>query len=284
MQKPFTLLASAAVAATLALPGFAQETTPVDADTVVATVGDTQITVGHMIAAFQTLPENYQSLENDALYDGILEQLIQQTALAESVGDDVPARVVKSLENEERALKANEALQAALEGAVTDEDVQAAYDAQFGDFQPETEYNASHILLETEEEAQEVKKMIEEGADFAETAREKSTGPSGPNGGNLGWFGSGAMVEEFEAATIALEAGEVSAPVQTRFGWHVIKLNEIGKTTAPTLEEERPRLINELQRDAATAIISGSTDAVTVEIPNELNIDPAVLRQADLLD
>ena len=284
MQKPFHFLASVAVAACVALPGYAQDATPVDADTVVATVGDTQITVGHMIAAFQTLPENYRTLENDALYDGILEQLIQQTALAQSVGDDVPARVVKSLENEERALKANEALQTALADAVTDEDIQAAYDAQFGEFEPETEYNASHILLETEEEAKEVKAMIDDGADFAETAREKSTGPSGPNGGNLGWFGSGAMVEEFEAATIALEAGEVSEPVQTRFGWHIIKLNEVGKTTAPTLEEERARLTNELQREAATAIISSSTDAVTVEIPNDVEIDPAVLRQADLLD
>ena len=284
MHKPFNFLTGTIIAAAFATSLAAQDSEAPTADTVLATVGGTEITVGHMIAAFQTLPANYQQLEDSALYDGILEQLIQQTALAQSLSDDLPARVVKTLENEERALKANEALQTALADAVSEEDIQSAYDTQFGDFEPETEYNASHILLETEEEALAVKKELDEGADFAATAREKSTGPSGPNGGNLGWFGTGAMVPDFEAATIALEVGEVSDPVQTQFGWHIIKLNEVGATTVPTLEEERERLTTELQRTAATEIISGSTDNISVEIPTDLNIDPSILRQGDLLD
>lgn len=284
MQKPLTFLASAFFAAASFTPALAQDDAGPDIDTVIATVEGVEITVGHMIAAFETLPENYRQIGDRELYDGILEQLIQQTALAHSLGDATPPRIAKALENDERSLKANEALQSALADAITEEDIQAAYDAEFGNFDPETEYNASHILLETEEDALAVKKAIDDGADFAATAREKSTGPSGPNGGNLGWFGAGAMVPEFEAATIALEVGEVSQPIETRFGWHVIKLNEIGQTTAPTLEEQRGALTNALQREAASEIITSSTENVSIEIPTDLDIDPSVLRRSDLLD
>ena len=76
-----------------------------------------------------------------------------------------------------------------------------------------------------DDEAKAIVEELKGGADFAATAREKSTGPSGPGGGSLGWFGAGAMVPEFETAVAAMEAGDISDPVQTQFGWHVIKLN-----------------------------------------------------------
>ena len=88
--------------------------------------------------------------------------------------------------------------------------------------EPET-VRASHILVETKEEAENVIDQLEEGADFAELAKEHSACPSGENGGDLGTFGKGRMVKSFEDASFNLIVGEISKPVQTQFGWHVIK-------------------------------------------------------------
>lgn len=106
----------------------------------------------------------------------------------------------------------------------SDEEVKAYFDKNQDKF---TEVDASHILVETEEEAKEIKKQLEEGADFATLAKEKSTDTgTKDNGGNLGFFKKGDMVEEFEKAAFALEKGKLSDPVKTQFGYHIIKLND----------------------------------------------------------
>ena len=87
-----------------------------------------------------------------------------------------------------------------------------------------TEVRASHILVKTEEEAKSLYEEIKNGASFAELAEKKSLCPSGQNGGDLGFFGKGMMVKPFEDAAFALEVGELSQPVQTQFGWHLIEL------------------------------------------------------------
>ncbi|WP_298968901.1 peptidylprolyl isomerase [uncultured Roseobacter sp.] len=287
MQKHLRIMASAAFVVSIAAQGWAQDQTEAEAptvDTVVATVNGVEITLGHMIAARATLPQQYQQLEDSVLYDGILEQLVQQSALAQLFEGELPARVTKSLENERRSLTAAEVIESALADAVTDDELQALYDRQYGDIDPAEEYNASHILVETEEEAQAIKEEIDGGADFGATAREKSTGPSGPNGGDLGWFGAGMMVPSFEAATIALAVGEVSSPVQTQFGWHVIKLNETRSAEIPTLDDVREELSNEIRQGAAQAAIEEATDKAEVKVPAELDLDPAILKQTELLE
>ncbi|MGZ2255749.1 peptidylprolyl isomerase [Roseobacter sp. A03A-229] len=287
MQKHFRRLASAALVASLATVSLAQdqsESETPNAETVVATVNGVEITLGHMIAARATLPQQYQQLEDKVLYDGILEQLVQQSALAQTFEGDTPLRITKSLENEERSLMAGEVVEGVLQEAVTDEALQELYDRQFGDIDPEEEYNASHILVETEEEAIAVKETVDSGADFAATARDKSIGPSGPNGGDLGWFSSGMMVPSFEAATIALGVGEVSDPVETQFGWHVIKLNETRQAEIPTLEDVRADLTQELSQIKAQEAIRSATESADVQVRADVEIDPAILKQIDLLD
>ena len=283
MQKHLTLVAAAMLATQMASPLAAQDSTDISADTVVATVNGQDITLGHMIAARATLPEQFDQAAPQDLYNGILQQLIQQTALAQRV-DNLPPLVALTLENEERSLKAGEAVEAAMLTAITDEDIQAAYDAQFADAEPQEEYNASHILVETEEDAVAVKEEIEGGAEFAAVAREKSTGPSGPNGGELGWFGPGMMVPSFEAAVIALEVGEVSAPVQTQFGWHVITLNDARKQSVPTLDDVREELMATLRNEAARTIITTAPDGQDVVLSELEGIDPSILTQRELLE
>lgn len=284
MQKHLKLLAGAVLAAGLMTPVFAQDTEEPNASTVVATVNGTEITLGHMIAAMATLPQEYQQYPLDTLYNGILEQLVQQTVLAQTYTEALPPRVKLSLENEERSLRAGEAIEDLLADAVTEEDIAAAYEEQFADFEAVEEYNASHILVESQEEATALKEQLDGGADFAELAKEKSVGPTGPNGGNLGWFGTGRMVPAFEAATIALEVGAVSDPVETQFGWHVIKLNETRKSEPPALEDVRGQIENMLRRQEVQDILTASTEDADISVPEGLEIDPALLRNLELLD
>lgn len=282
MAKLFRILA-ASLLVTTASSLAAQDAAEITGDTVVATVEGVEITVGHMIAARATLDQRFDDVPPEDLYNGILQQLIQQEALAQQT-EKLPRLVELTLENEERSLKAGETLNTALMTAVSDEEVEAAYDAQYGSVDPQEEYNAAHILLATEEEAIAVKADLDGGADFTATAREKSTGPSGPNGGELGWFGTGMMVPPFEAATIALEVGEISDPVQTQFGWHIIRLNETRQQEVPSIDEVRQQLLDELRNAAARDIVEGAPDGLAVVIPEIEGLDPAILSQRELLD
>ncbi|MFY0646330.1 foldase protein PrsA [Sulfitobacter geojensis] len=282
MQKPLTYLASLALAVSLALPVAAQDTPTVD--TVVATVNGKDITLGHMIIARATLPQQYQDLPDEVLFKGILDQLVQQTALADTYEGDLPKRVTLSLENETRSLTAGEVIEGVMAAPVDEEAVKAAYDAQYTDQEAGEEYNASHILVETEEEANTIKTALDDGADFAELAREKSTGPSGPGGGSLGWFGAGMMVPSFEAAVVAMEPGAVSAPVETQFGWHVIKLNETRKTEAPALDDVREELELQVRQTLVQTRIEEITNDADVDRMSEQEIDPALIKNIDWLE
>ncbi|MDJ0858085.1 MAG: peptidylprolyl isomerase [Dinoroseobacter sp.] len=254
-----------------------------DASTVLATVGDQEITLGHVIAVQENLPDQYQQLPDDVLYDGILDQLIQQSALAQSLGDNLSQRAVLGLQNERRAFLANVVLGGAAKAAVTDAAVETAYNEQYLGGEAGTEYNAAHILVESEEEAQAIIEELGAGAEFAELAKTKSIGPSGPNGGDLGWFSEGMMVAPFENAVIALEVGAISEPVQTQFGWHVIQLNETRDIQPPQLEEVRAEIVAGLEQVAIQEAIESLTAGVAVE-RSETEIDPALVRDTSLLD
>lgn len=282
MHKPRTFLASLALSACLALPAAAQDEAGLD--TVVATVNGTEITVGHMIIARATLPEQYQQLPDEILFKGILDQLVQQTALADTYQGDLPARVKLSMENENRSLVAGEVIENVMAGPVDEDALKAAYDEQYASAEQGDEYNASHILVETEEEALAIKAELDGGADFAEMAREKSTGPSGPGGGSLGWFGKGMMVPSFEAAVIAMETGAVSEPVETQFGWHVIMLNETRKTEAPALDTVREELELQIRQTRVQTTIDSITEAADVDRAAAEGIDPAILKNIEWLE
>jgi len=272
---------SAVLVAGLALPALAEEPT---ADTIVATVNGENITVGHVIAIKSSLPEQYQALPDDVLFPGLVEQLIQQVALSQSLKGEQPLRITLTAENELRSQRAGYVLDEKLRAAVTDEAIQAAYDERYASIEPETEYNASHILVKTEDEAKEIKKLLDEGADFAELAKEKSTGPSGPNGGSLGWFGKGMMVKPFEDAVVAMKDGEISDPVETQFGWHVLILNESRQMAAPSLDEVRAELETEVQQKLVEQIMSEITEGAEITRADAETVPPSILSHPELID
>ncbi|MYF88028.1 MAG: peptidylprolyl isomerase [Boseongicola sp. SB0676_bin_33] len=277
-----TRLATLATVTALALSTSALGDEHVRADTVVATVNGAEITLGHMILLKQRLPEQYRQLPGDVLFDGILDQLVQH-ALLGGVVETLPLSARLTLENEERALRANEEVQRVASAAVTVEALQEAYDQAYGSAEPETEYNASHILVTTEEEALALAADLDGGADFATLAKERSTGPSGPVGGELGWFARGAMVPAFDAAVAALDVGAISDPVQTQFGWHVIKLNATRIKNVPTIAEVQGELLGGIQRAAIERRLEELRAGADITRKTADDIDPAVLDDLSLV-
>ena len=280
MLKHVTFLGTAAVAVFLSTGAIAQD---VSADTVVATVGDTEITLGEVIIARTQLPQQYAQFPADVLFDGLIDQLVQQQLLADALGD-TPTRIEYMLNNERRALKAADVITQIAETAITEADIEAAYNERFAEAEDIPEFNAAHLLVETEEEALAAKVRIDEGAEFADVARDVSTGPTGPNGGNLGWFGKGAMVPTFEDAITTLEVGGVSDPFETQFGWHVATLLETRVQARPTLEELSPQIAQELQEAAVTARLEELAAAANVTTPEEGQFDASLVDAIDLLD
>ena len=279
-------LAATAVSALMVFSAgasFAQD--EVTADTVLATVNGTEITLGHVIVLRSQLPQEYQGLPDDVLFEGIIAQLIEQTLLAdyaEANVADIPREVGLAIDNERRALYAAVQIEEVAGREISDEEIQAAYDENFGNVAPEPEFNASHILVETEEEALALIEALNGGADFAELAKEKSIGPSGADGGSLGWFGLGMMVEPFEEAVVVMEVEAISAPVQTQFGWHVLRLNEKRDKPAPTLEETRVSLMESLRQRAVESEIQALKDDADITRPDE-EFDSSLMRDLSLL-
>jgi len=250
-------------------------------ETVVVTVNGKDITVGHVIALANRLPDRFKQLPDIDLFKGVVDQLIQQSLLSHEVDADSKA-IRLSIENEIRALLATVALGEVEDAATTDELIEKAYNDQYSDATGTQEFNAAHILVKTENEAKDLITKLESGVDFAQLARAKSTGPSGPNGGALGWFGLGQMVPQFEQAVVIMDIGAISPPVKTQFGWHVIKLNEKREKPAAPLVDVRAQLIERLQAVAVEKYLNNIE--LTADIKrSDRKFDPSIIRQSKLL-
>ncbi|MDO5605721.1 MAG: peptidylprolyl isomerase [Paracoccus sp. (in: a-proteobacteria)] len=250
-----------------------------DADTVVATVNGTGITLGEMAAMKLDLPPNVTQMPAPELWDLLLDQLIRQAAIARIGEDNITPRDEAAIALDRRAYLAGAALERIADFAPSDEELRAAYDRLFPADDPVREYSAQHILLETQEAAQAVIDELADGADFAKLAEERSIDTaSGLNGGDLGWFTLDRVVSEFGNAVATMEADATSAaPVQSQFGWHVIKLNESRDQVPPSFEDMHEQLIQIARRDKVEAEIERIT--TEAEVQRTEDIDPAVLEQ-----
>jgi len=169
---------------------------------------------------------------------------------------------------EERALR-RAFFAETIANSVTEETVRAEYDKFVADFTPADEIRASHILVADEAEANAIKAELDGGADFATIAKEKSIDPGAANGGDLGFFGKGMMVAPFEAAAFALtDIGQVSAPVQSQFGWHIIRLEEKRQSTPPAFEQVAGQLQQQLLMTTFDDTVAKLMDGVTIDIPD----------------
>lgn len=277
MLKPSILAALVIAAPAFA---FAQDR---NADSVVATVGGQEITLGQMIVMKQSMQDpGLADMPAQAMWDMMLDQLVRQSAVAAASEGTVNAGLRAQLELQRRNALASETVRKIAESEPTEDEVNAAYARLFTETEPVTEYAAAHILVETEDEAKAIKAELDGGADFGELAEKHSTDNSGPNRGDLGWFTPDQMVEPFAEAVKSLEKGAISDPVQTQFGWHLISLNDTRLREAPQIDEVREDIVQFVRREKVEAEIEEMVSAATVERVE--GFDPELLNSTDLLE
>ena len=255
------------------------------ADTVVATVGGTPITLGELIVARRSLPPEYQELPDEVLMSALVEQLANQALLeaaAREAGLDRKRAVQIAMDNQARAVLAGAYMEEEMARRVSPEAIEAAYQQRFADAEPVEEVHAAHILVEDEASAQEIKAKLDEGADFAELAAEYGTDGTASRGGDLGWFVHEQMVPQFADAAFAIEPGTISQPVQSPFGWHIIKLFERREQPVPPLDSVRDQLVQDLSQVAQSAILDEIRAGAVVERPAEA-VPPSAVRADELV-
>jgi peptidyl-prolyl cis-trans isomerase C len=284
----------AALAAAVAVPALAQdaaapatEAAPaaqVTPETVVATVGGEAITEADISFAAEDLQQELQQMPPEDrkafLVTVLIDMKVMATAARQQQMDqtDLFKRRLQYLE--ERALRRAFFAEKIASG-VTPEAVQAAYDTFVSTFQPQEQVHARHILVATKEDAEAIKAELATGKPFEILAMEKSTDPSAKqNGGDLGFFQRGQMVKPFEDAAFAMEPGQVSDPVESQFGWHIIKVEEKGQSKPPTLQEVQAQLQQQVMFQAFENSVGELKAGMAIDIP-DANLAAGVKRQSE---
>ena len=247
----------AAVAATPAVEGV-----------VVATVNGKPITEAE-VQVYSTQRKSPSAAPDANSADAIMNELITLELMRQesmSKGLDKKPMVIATISQQHRTALAGAAIQDFMtSNPVTDEDAKKIYDEKLS--KPSKEFKARHILVKEQEEAEAVIKLLDSGSDFSELAKEKSTGPSGASGGELGWFNENQMVKPFSEATAKLEKGKYTAtPVQTQFGWHVIILDDSRESTPAPFDDVKDRLKMTITNQLLQDHIKATRSAADIEI------------------
>ena len=206
------------------------------------------------------------AMPDDKLIDELItRELLYQEAIKDKL--DQSPEVAAQLQSIKMAMLSQATLQEYIKNnPVSDEELKAQYDKDMGS-NTGTEYKARHILLKTEPEAVAIIVELDKGSDFAKLAKSKSTGPSAPQGGDLGWFAAGQMVPPFSEAVIALENGKYTTePVKTQFGWHVILREDSREQSLPPFDSVKEQIRPVVQREKIQAYIEGLRSAAKIEI------------------
>lgn len=240
---------------------------------IIAKVGEVEISERDFGYAEIDLKQQFAQFPENVRRAAILKALIDISVLAKSAEeagiadtDEFKARVnfLRS-----RALH-NAFFQENVVNTITEEEIKTRYDREVAETVPQKQVDARHILVKTEEEAMAIIAELDAGKDFAELAKEKSTGPSGANGGTLGYFGKGQMVPEFETAAFALETGTYTKkPVKTQFGWHIILKQDERDEEPPKFEDSKDGIRQILLREKYISLVTASREKFKVEIIDE---------------
>ena len=238
---------------------------------ILAAVGGQSITEGDVeqfLAALGQRGDAYRTPEGKA---AILEELINRKLFLmeaqRNLFEAEPAFKAQ-LKQAKESLLVNYAIEKAVSSVrVKDEEIVAFYEENKDKMGGGDTVNASHILVETEEEANRILDEIKAGLSFEDAAKKYSSCPSKEQGGNLGDFGRGQMVPEFEQAAFAMAEGELSAPVKTQFGYHLIRLNSKKAGEVTPLSEVRDRIEAELMRRAQQTAYQSKVNQLKILFP-----------------
>ncbi|AJY48106.1 peptidylprolyl isomerase [Martelella endophytica] len=260
-----------ATAVGFAAPAFAQDAAT--DDPVVATVGGEPIHQSELQQTFDRFKGQFGQMTDEQLRGVALSSLIDMkvvTDAAEKEGIDQTDAFKARMEDLRQQELYNEYLASIIDDQITDDMLKARYDEEVAKAPKQEEVHARHILVKTEDEAKDIIKQLDDGASFEDLAKEHSTGPSGPNGGDLGYFSKGQMVPEFEEAAFALKPGEhTETPVQTQFGFHVIEVEDVREKPPVAFDQVKPQLQQALATEKYNEILSGLRDDDTVVINDE---------------
>ena len=219
---------------------------------VAAKVNDHIISAQDVLNVINTLPQNIKKKPLPEIYPRVVNELINQYLITKQAYNeklDLDQKVINLVKKNQDKILAKYWLNNYIKNEIKEEKIKTFYNNYLKSFQKYKEANASHILVKNNEEARAIIKKINNKSKFSELAKTHSTGPSGKNGGNLGWFGPGQMVKEFEQATFSLEKGEISQePVKTKFGFHIIKLNDIRDAKPKKLDEIKQNIIDKITK------------------------------------
>ncbi|GAB4263908.1 MAG: hypothetical protein Kow0065_14680 [Methylomicrobium sp.] len=267
------------------LPQTSESSAPtVDKADAVASVNGKYISKATLASLEKDIAERSQGQQFPK--DKLIEELVQRELLVQDALQkqlDKTPEFVERMEVVRKSLLSQAALQNFLKSnPVTDEEVKAEYDKNINS-DNSMEYKARHILVKTEDEAKKLIEELNKGAKFEELAKKNSTGPSGPEGGDLGWFAPNQMVTPFSEAVIALENGKYTTePVETQFGWHVILREDSRQQTPPPLDAVKEQIVPFLQRQKIQKMMENLRAQAQVEvlIPTEASSAPPALENA----
>ena len=245
---------------------------------IVANVNNEDISLETMIHAMNELPPEIQSQPFMSYYEDLLERVIDIKLFAQEgkkmkLDEEPSVRAAIDFVIEKVLMQAF--LSKYVQENIKEENLKASYNNFIADETSREEIKASHILMDTESEAIDVINMLNDGDDFVELAKNKSTGPSGPSGGDLGWFKRGQMVPPFEKAAFSLNKNEITQlPVQTQFGWHVIKIFDKRIPEAPSYENMKSKLIQDLERKIVSKKIQDLRNDALIEKLSSSELEP----------
>ena len=259
---------------------YSQET--LSADTPFIEVNGKIIKFGSAIIAFSKLQQRNMNFDKNTIFSQIVQQLVNEELLSQKI-DKENKLTLLALEHEKRSAKAAQMVSKILKNFPNDELVKSAYQNLTNEFKGSLEYNASHILVKEEGQAKTIRKDISNGKNFEALAKEHSIGPSGKNGGNLNWFDLGSMVPEFSTALMVLSEGDISQPVQTKFGWHLIKLNKTREKKIPEFKEIKAQLIQNLRQKKINDYLKSLSESSEISFVGR-NINPDEITNIKLLE
>jgi len=273
-------LAVTVAIASLAAPGMtalaqqqsqtdAQEQSETDDDPVVARVNGYEIRASEVALAADDLVSHLTEIPPAHRYPFLVEYLIERHLLAQVA---VRANIIES-ESYKARLRYYRAkamrdayFEDKIKPQVSEEDVRATYDEEVKKVEGTEEVRARHILVGSREEAAALHEQLKSGADFAQLAAQHSTDRTSANGGDLGYFDREDMVPAFSEVAFALKPGEISEPVQTEFGWHIIKVEDRRLNQAQPYEAVKQGIQRLLLRKKVQELVSQLRDTSEIEV------------------
>jgi peptidyl-prolyl cis-trans isomerase C len=288
MSPTRTLAAGALGALTLALILLAPSAAlrAQDSDPVIARANGVDIRQSDLALAEDEVGASMPQMAPDQKREYLITYLadiivLSQAADQQKVGDrdDVKHKI----QFERNKVLMETLLQDAGQAAVTDDAMHKVYDDAIKQMPAEQEVHARHILVPTEDEAKAIEAELKKGADFATLAKEKSKDPSAADGGDLGYFTKDQMVPEFADVAFKLDKGQISDPVKTQFGWHVIKVEDKRTKPTPTFDEVKSQLQTYVAHHAQAELVANLRKTATIDRldqPPPAAADPSALNPA----